>query len=196
MTKEQIEYKLQVEERKRERDKAIRDVLDTYLVAAAEQFRIVANEPTIENGRRLITEIDCLRDFINETMMNVHKAYGCTVPLIEDDWSKVEHMSTQKMRKRAVENAILHASEEYTKLLETYNTLIKKNRIEERELQNERNEFYRNRDAWRMNMPHPYQERYTALYESQNKLYDLSYKLKELKTQLLNPVAAVAVATE
>ena len=132
-------------------------------------------------------EVDCLRDFINETMMNVHKAYGCTVPLIADDWTNVERFSATKMRQRERENAVLNASEEYKALLEEYKTLVKKNRIEERELNNERAEFYRNPDAWRMNMPHPYQQRYTALYNSQNKVYDLSQKIRELKTKLFAP---------
>lgn len=99
-TKEEIQSALQGEERTRERHKAIRDVLDTYLVAAAEQFRIVAEAPTVETAEQIIQELDHLRDFINETLVNVHKAYGCTVPIIAKDWSDVDTYTAQKERLR------------------------------------------------------------------------------------------------
>ena len=109
-TKQEIESILQVEERTRERHKAIRDVLDTYLVAAAEQFRIVSEstyrEPeetqdvAEETARQAIFELDQLRDFINETLINVHKAYGCSVPQIDNAWVDVDIYNTQKARKQ------------------------------------------------------------------------------------------------
>lgn len=192
MTKEFIEKQLQAEERQRERDKAIRDVLDTYLVAAAEQFRIIAETPTSENARRLLGEVDCLRDFINETMMNVHKAYGCTVPLIEDNWRNVERFSAAKLRQREKENTILHASDEYNKLVAEHLALIRQNRIEDRELSTERDEFYRTHDAWRFNMPQAHTIRRNKLYENQTKAYTLSEKIRELKIKLLTPQSTLA----
>ena len=189
MNKEEIENKLQVEENRRERDKAIRDVLDTYLVAAAEQFRIVANEPTVENAQTLICEIDCLRDFINETMHNVRKAYACTVPIILEDWSIVEHLSTQKLRKQEREDAILNASQEYVALRDTYKQQTMQHRQDRHQFANERDAF-RQRHGVYAHLPNEFRNREYVLSRKDTDLFDMHQKLRLLRQQLLNPAPA------
>ena len=116
MTKEEIEEKLQLEERTRERHKAIRDVIDTYLVAAAEQLRIVAGTPTEETAATAIESLDQLRDFINDCFRNVHKAYGCTVPFISTSWIGVESYTSTIERKRLKQEALEGADEMLVKM--------------------------------------------------------------------------------
>lgn len=111
MTKGEIEERLQAEERTRERHKAIRDVIDTYLVAAAEQLRIVAETPTEETAVATIASLDQLRDFINDCFRNVHKAYGCTVPFISISWIDVESYTSTIERKRLKQEALEGADE-------------------------------------------------------------------------------------
>jgi hypothetical protein len=100
LNKESIETTLQNQERTRERHKAIRDVLDTYLVASAEQFRIVAANPTEETSATIIQSLDQLRDFINECLRNVHRTYGCTVPIILNDWTDTDSYTLAKDREQ------------------------------------------------------------------------------------------------
>jgi hypothetical protein len=123
ISKEEIQRLLQNRERKNERNKAIRDVLDTYVVAAAEQFRILADEVNkryIENKNTLIRlddlymvvqtskfneQMSLLRDFINKTLMDVSKVYGCVVPQINEDWTYLESDSATKQKEREKEEA-------------------------------------------------------------------------------------------
>jgi hypothetical protein len=123
VTKEDIQRLLQNRERKNERNKAVRDVLDTYVVAASEQFRIFADEVNkryIENKNSLIRlddihmvvqtskfneQMNLLRDFINKTLIDVSKVYGCVVPQINEEWTYLESDSVSKQKEREKEEA-------------------------------------------------------------------------------------------
>ena len=123
VSKEEIQRLLQNRERKNERNKAVRDVLDTYVVAASEQFRIFADEVNkrfIENKNTLIRiddlhmviqtskfneQMNLLRDFINKTLIDVSKVYGCVVPQINEEWTYLESDSASKMKEREKEEA-------------------------------------------------------------------------------------------
>jgi len=97
----EIQRLLQNRERKNERNKAIRDVLDTFVMAAAEQLRILSAEifkinredkcnvklddirivPTLSKFNE---QLELLRVFINKTLSEVSIAYGCVVPQISE----------------------------------------------------------------------------------------------------------------
>lgn len=121
ISKEEIQRLLQNRERKNERNKAIRDVLDTYVVAASEQFRIFADEVNkryLENKNTLIRiddvhmvvqttrlneQLNLLRDFINKTLIDVSKVYGCVVPQISEEWTHLESDSAARIKEREKE---------------------------------------------------------------------------------------------
>jgi hypothetical protein len=123
ISKEEIQRLLQNRERKNERNKAIRDVLDTYVVAASEQFRIFSDEINnryIENNRSIIRlddvhmivqtskfneQMNLLRDFINKTLIDVSKVYGCVVPQISEEWNHLESDSAARQKEREKEEA-------------------------------------------------------------------------------------------
>jgi hypothetical protein len=123
ITKEEIQRLLQNKERKNERNKAIRDVLDTYIVAASEQLRIFSDEVNkkyIENNRTLIRlddihmvvqtskfneQMSLLRDFINKTLIDVSKVYNCVVPQINEEWTYLESDSAVRQKEREKEEA-------------------------------------------------------------------------------------------
>ena len=171
MTKEQIESILQRQETTRERHKAIRDVLDTYLVAAAEQFRIVAENTTEEVALATITNLDQLRDFINETLRNVHKYYGCTVPIIMNNWDNTESYTAssekKKLRMEELENADVELVG-WKNRLQELNRASNLKRIEMNGMTRARNyyEYYR-------------EPAYRTLYEEINKLENESYTIRQ-----------------
>jgi hypothetical protein len=123
ISKEEIQRLLQNRERKNERNKAIRDVLDTYVVAASEQLRIFADEVNkryIENNRTLIRlddlhmivqtskfneQMNLLREFINKTLIDVSKVYNCVVPQINEAWTYLESDSAARQKEREKEEA-------------------------------------------------------------------------------------------
>lgn len=110
-TKDDIQRYLQVRERKNERNRSIRDVLNTFRDASAEELRIIeqiiiqapfdrTNRDSIEGVpeflkayNRFIESMELLRDFINKSLEDVSKAYGCTVPYILGGWTMITHKS-------------------------------------------------------------------------------------------------------
>lgn len=122
-TKEDIQRLLQNRERKNERNKAIRDVLDTYVVASSEQFRILADEVNskyissknvlvrlddihmVVQTTRFNEQMNLLKEFINKTLMDVSKVYGCVVPQISEKWTHLESDSVSKQKEREKEES-------------------------------------------------------------------------------------------
>ena len=187
-TKEQIQAALQQEERTRERHKAIRDVLDTYLVAAAEQFRIVAENPTLIVAAQICQELDHLRDFINETLVNVHKAYGCTVPIIMKDWSDVDTYTVYKERQRQRQEQIDAADPVIVELKGIITKLEATIRIERRELDRiyEENGYRFPTEAHR--------KRNTDLDKMRRQYWDAHNKLEKHREKKAAAAAAAAAA--
>ena len=191
MTKEQIESILQKQETTRERHKAIRDVLDTYLVAAAEQFRIVAENTTEEVALATITNLDQLRDFINETLRNVHKYYGCTVPVIMNNWDNTESYTAaserKKLRMEALENADTELVGWKAELEERTRTINMKRA--------ELNAFTRGRNYYDYYRDTAYRALYDDVYRSETDLYTLRNKIAVRRDKIAEgSVATTAVA--
>jgi hypothetical protein len=90
--KEDIKRNIQNRERRVEREKAIRDVLETFVMAGKDiVYSILQNSKKIEE---LFEDLNKLKDFVNESLKNVSKLYGCQVPNIID-WNKVETINAK-----------------------------------------------------------------------------------------------------
>lgn len=100
--KEDIKRVIQNRERRMEREKSIRDALETFVMVGSEQVRsIVAHPETIEKG---MEELDKLRSFVNDTLSNIGKLYGCKVPWF-NGWDKVESVDPPKKSRK--ENSVI-----------------------------------------------------------------------------------------
>ena len=173
MTKEQIESILQKQETTRERHKAIRDVLDTYLVAAAEQFRIIAENTTEEVALATMTNLDQLRDFINETLRNVHKYYGCTVPVIMNNWDNTESYTAASEKKKQRMEALENADAELVGWKEGLEKLTRSTNMKRAEL----NAFTRGRNYYEYHRDTTYRTLYDDVYKHENEIYRLREKI-------------------
>jgi hypothetical protein len=196
MTKEEIEVKLQLEERTRERHKAIRDVIDTYLVAAAEQLRVVAENPTEETATMVIESLDQLRDFINDCFRNVHKAYGCSVPFISTSWSDVESYSMTIERKRLKQEALEAADEKLVVMKETSDTILSKIRA----LRQEMNAIaitWRARGEYHQFHNDPtYNAIRSSVIRKETRYYTLLDKIRQRRNALVAAAAGAAAAAD
>ena len=90
--KEDIKRNIQNRERRVEREKAIRDVLETFVMAGKDiVYNILQNPKSIEES---FEDLNKLKNFVNESLKNVSKLYGCQVPNIIE-WDKVESINTK-----------------------------------------------------------------------------------------------------
>lgn len=85
--KEDVKRNIQNRERRVEREKAIRDVLETFVMAGKDIIYSVLQNP--KNIEDFFVDLNKLRDFVNDSLKNVSKLYGCQVPNIVE-WEKVE----------------------------------------------------------------------------------------------------------
>jgi len=101
ITKEEFKRTLQIRERKNERNKVIRDILNTFIVAASEELRIIegiileapynaSRKDSIEGVpefnkafKKFRDSMVLLAEFVNESFNKTSKTYGCTVPQID-----------------------------------------------------------------------------------------------------------------
>ena len=195
MTKEQIESILQKQETTRERHKAIRDVLDTYLVAAAEQFRIVAENTTEEAARTVNANLDQLRDFINETLRNVHKYYGCTVPVIMNNWDNTESYTATSEKKKMRMELLENADAELIGWKEELENITRSTNMKRAEL----NAFTRGRNYYDYYRDTTYKTLYENVYKNENDMYRLRDKIatrrfkisEDSVTRLSTPASAL-----
>ncbi len=85
--KEDVKRNIQNRERRVEREKAIRDILETFVMAGKDIVHsTVQNPKVIEESFK---DLDTLKNFVNENLKNIGKLYGCKVPNIID-WEKIE----------------------------------------------------------------------------------------------------------
>jgi hypothetical protein len=192
MTKEQIESILQRQETTRERHKAIRDVLDTYLVAAAEQFRIVAENTTEEVALATIANLDQLRDFINETLRNVHKYYGCTVPIIMNNWDNTESYTAASEKKKLRMELLENADAELVRWKERLENLTRSTNMKRIEL----NAFTRGRNYYEYHREPNYRALYDDVYKHENDIYRLREKIATRRIKISENFTANTVAAE
>ena len=100
-TKEEIKRSIQNRERRVEREKAIRDILDTFIQIGSERVISVVGNP--ENVDKVMEDLEKLKSFINESLERVGKMYGCKTPYIEE-WEKV--ISKDVSRKSRKEGSV------------------------------------------------------------------------------------------
>jgi hypothetical protein len=85
--KDDVKRNIQNRERRVEREKAIRDVLETFVMAGKDIVHsILQNSKATEE---FFKDLNTLKDFVNENLKNIGKLYGCQVPNIID-WEKIE----------------------------------------------------------------------------------------------------------
>jgi len=97
--KDDVKRTIQNRERRVEREKSIRDALETFVIVGSEQVRsIVASPDTTAKG---IEDLDKLRCFVNETLSNIGKIYGCKVPWF-DGWDSVKSIDPPKKSRKDV----------------------------------------------------------------------------------------------
>lgn len=123
MNKEDIERILMNQERKRERHRVIREVLDTFGNIGAEIFRRfvvdadskVASNPNIYDDLwpQFQQELEALRDYCNKELMDISYYYKCAVPQWRtDDWGFfTESDGDMKRRERARIAAVIAEAE-------------------------------------------------------------------------------------
>lgn len=85
--KEDIKRNIQNRERRVEREKAIRDILETFVMAGKDIVYSILQTP--KNIETCFEDLTKLRNFVNESLKNIAKLYGCQVPNIIE-WEKVE----------------------------------------------------------------------------------------------------------
>jgi hypothetical protein len=116
--KDEDEWKLGLGRREKDRQKCneIRDILEAFHGATIDVFRRieVGREPyTQEEARALIksicTELEALRQFIFQSMMEVSKSFNCSVPLLNETW-RVEHGNIQILNRRKKQAAEVEAA--------------------------------------------------------------------------------------
>ena len=96
-TKEEVKRTIQNRERRMEREKAIRDALETFVLVGSERVRAIVANP--ENIIEDMEELDKLRIFVNESLGNVGKIYGCKTPWL-DGWDKVISIDPPKKSRK------------------------------------------------------------------------------------------------
>jgi hypothetical protein len=84
MSKAEIERILVIQERKRERERSIREVIDTFGNIGAEIFRRFAAESKRDEATWVpyFKELRGLRDYCNDEFMKISKHYKVVVPII------------------------------------------------------------------------------------------------------------------
>jgi hypothetical protein len=90
--KDDVKRNIQNRERRVEREKAIRDILETFVMAGKDIVHsTVQNPKAIEESFK---DLDTLKNFVNDNLKNVSKLYGCQVPNIID-WEKIEMINVK-----------------------------------------------------------------------------------------------------
>jgi len=116
--KDEDAWKLGLARQEKDRQKCneIRDILEAFHGATIDVFRRieVGRAPyTQEEARALIksicTELEALRQFIFQSMLDVSKSFNCSVPLLNETW-QVEHGNIQILNRRKKQAAEAEAA--------------------------------------------------------------------------------------
>lgn len=84
ISKEQMQAELIRRERKRERQQAIRAVLEMFVTTGIMWLNAMINERrlTLKNATKWIQEFEALKNYANESLLKVSLAKGCSVPQV------------------------------------------------------------------------------------------------------------------
>ena len=116
--KTEDEWKLGLARREKDRQKCneIRDILEAFHGATIDVFRRIevgrdpyAQEEAQTLIRSICTELEALRQFIFQSMIEVSKSFNCSVPLLNEQW-QMEHGSIQAMNRRKKQAAEVEAT--------------------------------------------------------------------------------------
>jgi hypothetical protein len=116
--KDSVKSSIQNRERRMEREKAIRDVLETFVMVGSERIRSVVGNPS--SVIEVMEDLEKLRAFINESLRNVGKLYRCKIPYFEDwiDVKSIDVFSTKdKISVRSVDT-LSHTQDEESEIQE------------------------------------------------------------------------------
>ena len=91
--KEDIKRNIQNRERRIEREKAIRDILETFVMAGKEQVYMILQDS--KKTEIIFETIEKLKEYINKSLGEIGRLYGCQVPMIKG-WDSIEYINPQK----------------------------------------------------------------------------------------------------
>ena len=92
-SKDEVKRALQNRERRMERERSVRDILEMFVRIGKERIIFaVNNSPEVSN---IIKEMDELREFTNDLLIKTGALHGCMVPFF-NGWDKVDHINSSK----------------------------------------------------------------------------------------------------
>lgn len=92
--KDEVQRNLQVRERRVERERSIREVLDMFVQAAKELVMDAVRHK--DNANQRLIDLNRLREFSNETLEGIGKLYGCVVPYLNQTGDITSHSPSRK----------------------------------------------------------------------------------------------------
>ena len=110
ITKEQIKVAIQIRERKREKERAMRRIFEVLVQAGSDLLNRVINETNVETKRSILIEIEGLRKFINELLAKINERMKLSVPQYASDWTithpfsaSAKKLEQERIKKEQVE---------------------------------------------------------------------------------------------
>jgi len=89
-SKDEVKRALQNRERRMERERSIRDILEMFVRVGKERIIFAVNNSSEVSN--IIKEMDELREFTNDLLIKTGSLHGCMVPFFPG-WDKVDHIS-------------------------------------------------------------------------------------------------------
>ena len=133
ITKEQIKVAIQIRERKREKERAMRRIFEVLVQAGSDLLNRVINETNVETKRSILIEIEGLRKFINELLAKINERMKLSVPQYASDWT-ITHPFSASAKKLEQERI---KKEQVEKERQAQRAVLEATRLEATRLQSE-----------------------------------------------------------
>jgi len=89
-SKDEVKRNIQIRERRMERERDIRNILEMFVRVAKDHIIFtINNAKEVENQ---LKELNELREFVNNLLIKTGTLHGCRIPFFPN-WDKVEHLS-------------------------------------------------------------------------------------------------------
>lgn len=99
VSKEILKTTIQVKEKRREKERAVRRALEVLVQGGTDIIRRIMAEAIIEKKRKIIEELDGLRIYVNDLLAKVHERMKLSVHQYKSDWAT--HYPFSQTTKRA-----------------------------------------------------------------------------------------------
>ncbi len=108
ITKDEFKVKLQRHEKRFEKKRAIRQVIDMFITTAVDiTHKIIKTDRYNSNVlSELMGELEALRIYVNNNLESIGKMFGGTYPAIKSDWIYVDSIGADTKRKRKIEEEL------------------------------------------------------------------------------------------